>query len=84
MHITVNKTTKNNSVRKDKISGTHINLGAGYGAEFWWMIHFHGKDKNGLSAQIEVQLSDKECEKFIKDLENKISEFKKYIKDKEK
>jgi hypothetical protein len=82
MHVEIKKLTKNNSQRKEEIVGKNTSFGAGYGAEFWWKLHFNGTDKNGLRTDIEVTLTEKERVKFIKEFETQVMEFKKYIKNK--
>ena len=81
MHIKVKKITKTNAERVDSITGTGINFSSGYGAQFCWNIHFMGKDKNGLRCDVEIVLDDNEREKFIKDFEENVARYKKYIAD---
>jgi hypothetical protein len=83
MNIKVHKITKNNSHREEAISGKNISFGAGHSVGFWWNIHFKGKDKNGLSCDVEIQINEDERIKFLEDFSKQVESFKKYINDKE-
>jgi len=82
MNATIHKSTKSGAHRKEAISLKEISLGAGHGGDFWWNIHFTGKDKNGLSTTIEIQLGEKDRVKFLKDFSDKVESWKKYINEK--
>jgi hypothetical protein len=82
MHIEIQKITSNGSRKKEPIVGKGTSFGGGHGAEFWWKLHFNGTDKNGLKTTVEVQLSEKERVKFLKEFSNHVDKFKEYIKEK--
>jgi len=82
MNATIHKSTKSGAHRKEAISLKEISLGAGHGGDFWWNIHFTGKDKNGLSTTNEIQLGEKDRVKFLKDFSDKVESWKKYINEK--
>ena len=82
MNATIHKSTKSGAHRKEAISLKEISLGAGHGGDFWWNIHFTGKDKNGLRTDVAVQMNEGERIKFIEEFEKYVEVWKKYIKEK--
>ena len=82
MNIDIKKITKNNSKRTESIAGSDIDFGVGHSTDFWWTIHFNGKDKNGLRTDVAVQMNEGERIKFIEEFEKYVEVWKKYIKEK--
>lgn len=80
MNLRINKTKSNGVRTKEEIPATRTEFGAGYGADFWWKLHFHGKDKNGRTVVIDVEMDEKEREKFIADFEEYTKKWKEHIK----
>lgn len=82
MNFKIKKTTKNNSRRQEDIQGKEISYSCGHSDEFWWNIHFEGKDKNGLSVQVEVTMNEKERIEFLKSFEERVNSWKNHINSK--
>lgn len=83
MNATIHKTTKSGAHRKEAISLKEISFGAGHSSDFWWNIHFMGKDKNGLSTTIEIQMGEEDRVKFLEDFSAQVESWKKHINERD-